>query len=78
MAMKLGDHAAFPRDNSSGVHGMSTRTWLVGMALQGLLANQGALSSAANLSKSDGEKVVNIIAACAREHADAVLAELEK
>jgi hypothetical protein len=48
------------------------------MALQGLLANQGALSSAANLSKSDGEKVVNIIAACAREHADAVLAELEK
>ena len=58
---------AFPVPGTNYHVGMSVRTWLVGIAMQGMLANP-------ILGKEDAE----IIARWACEHATAVLAELEK
>lgn len=64
---KIGNQKAFPSYDGGDVYfdGMTYRQWLVGMALQGLLAGVP-------------DKRPSDIARWAREHADAVLSELEK
>lgn len=69
MTTKLGERAAFPscNENGDGPRGMSTRTWLAGMALQGQLAG-GA----------DKDRTKEELGKWSVLFADALLAELEK
>lgn len=69
VASKLGDLPAHPAPDIVDYYttGMTYRQWLVGMALQGLLA-----------SDHKRETHYDAIASDAVKHADAVLAELER
>lgn len=58
--------------------GLTKREWFAGMALQGLLANQGIMEGMSLAGSSDIEMVAKGIAAMAKGHADALLAELNK
>lgn len=67
---KIGDYAAFPVHSDmehESICGMSYRQWLVGMAMQGIAANDCST-----------EWAWKEIAMHAVDAADAVLAELEK
>lgn len=78
---KLGQIAVFPMGDHreySPEFGLSYRQWLVGMALQGMLANPRQHDSTEEYANNCGDSFEQCIAEAAVSHADAVLAELEK
>lgn len=68
--MGIGNESAFPvvvpGDRNESESGMSYRMWLVGMAMQGILAHTTDDWSESSVAK------------CAIDQADAILAALEK
>jgi hypothetical protein len=69
--MKRGDEAAFPITATPDLHthkllgpvafGLTKREWFVGMALQGLLAQEGALTTDVGLLVSQAMVVVDAL-----------------
>ena len=89
MASMLADLPAFPRPVSrterDGAQflvlpqaGMTYRQWLVGMALQGTLANTETLTALASTASRRGFPFATAIALSVIEQADKVITELEK
>lgn len=93
--MSLADQPAFPRGrvvDHNGVfeaaeqEGMTYRQWLVGMALQGLLANtgvmRGVISETSKLhpagSDEQAQIMLDVLAGSAAAHADAAIRAQEK
>lgn len=85
--MSIGDQRAFPipiggyltdvgHKCNAAQFGMTYRQWLVGMALQGLLANEFTIKLVVSESSEDSSG--NRFARMAITAADAVIVELEK
>jgi hypothetical protein len=72
---KPSSRLAFP-NSATFAPGMTYRQWLVGMALQGLLAGQ--LEHLSAWATRCGDSVEQCVANAATSYADAVLSELEK
>lgn len=90
--MSLADQPAFPlhggvptggryangdKEYSEGIPGMTYRQWLVGMALQGLLANVSIMRAAATVEEN-GLAMAKTLVDCATQAADAAIKAQEK
>lgn len=89
---RLGYKSAFPRPaGSNGLHrnddryessksqeGMTTRTWLAGEALKGLLSSEMTIAAFQTASEKNERTLEAKMAEAATSIADARLAELEK
>jgi hypothetical protein len=76
--VSIGNDPAFPSDNLTDCGGMTYRQWLVGMALQGAMANVETLRAIASTASRQGVAFSTAIALSVIEQADKVITELEK
>lgn len=79
----LGAQPAFPCSGTEGVNpeslGMSTRTWLAGLAMQTIIGDTDLkMTLLKSLKLTTDQELAGHLATISVRHADALIAELEK